>query len=224
MRRLLPSCCTLLLGVALLDASMGSVHAAPPPRELITCGWDKVLILDLNARDARGTPKTLWAWRAADRPELPPDVRALFRSTDDCKPVEGGRRILITSSGGGVALVERANGAVIFYGRAVNAHSADLLPNGRIVVAASHGAKGNNGDALILFDVQQSDRELWRTELPVGHGAVWDETRQVLWALASQELRSYRLVDWMTAAPRLALAAKVTLPEKGGHDLQAVPE
>src|SRR4051812_8187019 len=223
MRRLLSSCCTLLLLGALLDAAMASLHAASVGRELITCGRDKVLILDLNSRDAAGTPKTIWSWRAADRAELPSDVRALFRSTDDCKPVDGGRRILITSSSGGVALVERASGAVVFYGRAVNAHSADLLPNGRIAVAASHAAKGDKGDALILFDVKQSDHELWRTELPVAHGAVWDEARQILWALASQELRGYRLVDWTTATPRLALFTSVPLPEKGGHDLQAVP-
>src|SRR5262249_49352827 len=172
MRPLRFSCCTLLVLVALLGASAASIHAAPLARELITCGREKVLILDLNARDAGGTPRTIWSWRAADRAELPPDVRALFRTTDDCKPVDGGRRILITASrGGGVALVERANGAVVFYGRAVNAHSADLLPNGRIAVAASHDARENKGDALVLFDVKQADRELWRTELPVAHGA-----------------------------------------------------
>lgn len=207
----------------LLGASMPSLRSASPARELITCGRDKVLILDLDARDAAGTPKTIWSWRAADRAELPAEMRPLFRSTDECKPVDGGRRILITSSGGGVALVERANGTVVFYGRAANAHSADLLPNGRIAVAASHDLRENKGDALVLFDVQQSNRELWRTELPVAHGVVWDETRQILWALASQELRSYRLVDWKSAAPRLALIASVAFPERGGHDLRAIP-
>ena len=122
------SCCALFLVIAQLGASMPCIHAAPLARELITCGRDKVLILDLNARDAVGTPKTIWSWRAADRAELPADVRVLFRSTDDCKPVDGGRRILITSSSGGVALVERANGAVVFYGRAVNATRPTCCP------------------------------------------------------------------------------------------------
>ena len=31
-----------------------------------------------------------------------------FRSTDECKPVDGGSKILITSSSDGVALVEKA--------------------------------------------------------------------------------------------------------------------
>src|ERR1043165_7700664 len=101
MRRFPFSRCALRVVLTLVGASMSLLHAAPVARELITCGRDKVLILDLNARDAAGTPKTIWSWRAADRAELPPDVRLLFRSTDDCKPVDGGRRILITSSGGG---------------------------------------------------------------------------------------------------------------------------
>jgi hypothetical protein len=59
--------------------------------------------------------------------------------------------------------------------------------------------------------------------LPSGHGIVWDPLRQLVWALADQEIRAYRLADWHSAAPSLARKASIPLPEKGGHDLAAVP-
>jgi hypothetical protein len=192
-------------------------------RELIICGRERVHILDLNRRDANGTPKIIWTWQAAGRADLPKDYHPLFRSTDECKPIDGGRRILITSSGGGVALVDREKDAVLFYGRAVNAHSADVLPGGRIAVAASRDPRENKGDALILFDITMPGRELWRTDLPSGHGVVWDEKRAVVWALADQEIRGYRLADWKTPAPKLEKIAVIPLSERGGHELHPVP-
>jgi hypothetical protein len=202
---------------------VNALAATEPRRELITCGREKVLILDLNSLDAAGTPKILWTWQAEGRAELPAEYRSLFRSTDECRPVEGGRRILIASSGGAVALVNRATGHVDFYGRAVNAHSADLLPRGRIAVASSRDPRDGKGDSLILFDVTQPGRELWRTDLPSGHGVVWDEQRQSLWALSDEEIRIYRISAWNTDTPRLLLDQAVRLPEAGGHDLSPVP-
>jgi hypothetical protein len=203
----------------------GCVAAFAPsaPRELFTCGRDKVLLLDLAQRDAQGSPKIIWTWQAAGRADLPAEYRTLFRSTDDCKPIDGGQRVLITSSGGGIALVDRAKDAVLFYGRAVNTHSADVLPGGRIAVAASRDPREHKGDALVLFDVTMPGRELWRTPLPSGHGVVWDEKRAVVWALSDTELRSYRLADWKTSAPKLELGTTIPLPEGGGHDLYPIP-
>ncbi len=196
---------------------------ASPKRELLTCGRERVHIVDLNARDAQGAPKIIWTWQAAGRVDLPAEYHALFRSTDECKPVDGGRRILITSSSGAVALVERATGAVVFYGRAVNAHSADLLPGGRIAVAASRDPKENKGDALILFDLARPAEELGRIELPSGHGVVWDAQRQAVWALSDKEIHRHRLVDWQASQPKLERVASHALPEGGGHDLYPVP-
>ena len=213
----------------LLSASAAGVAktcgAAPTNRanELIPCGRERVYILDLDARDPSDQPKILWTWQAAGRSDLPKEFHPLFRSTDECKPVEGGRRILITSSTGGVALVERDTGAVVFYGRAANAHSADLLPNNRIAVAASRDPRNHQGDSLILFDVAQSGRELWRTPLPSGHGVVWDEQRQRVWALADAEIHAYEQHDWKSAQPTLKLVATIPLGETGGHELFPVP-
>ena len=69
----------------------------------------------------RDPPPKVWSWRAAERPELA-DVADEFKTTDECKPVKGGQRILITSSSGGVAVVERETGEAVFHTTVPNAH------------------------------------------------------------------------------------------------------
>ncbi len=194
--------------IALFLAGSGAHH-------LLTCGAKEVVIVDVAQ-----SMKRVWNWTAAGSRGLPPQMVDSYRTTDECKPVDGGSRVLITSSSGGVALVERATGNVEFYATVANAHSATMLPGKRVAVAASH--LEDRGDRLFVFDLARSGRSLYETELPAGHGAVWDERRKTLWALSDKDLRAYRLLDWETAAPRLELAGRDALPEGGGHDLYPV--
>ena len=114
-----------ILWIASLAACCVAANAPAQPhgarRELIVCGWDEVFILDLEAKtdpvDA-GTGRStsrVWTWRAQDRSDLPDEFKPLFKTTDECRPYDDGGRILITSSGGGVALVNRADGRVLFH-------------------------------------------------------------------------------------------------------------
>lgn len=222
---------SLLSALTLLVATARGATPEPfapmPPSALVVCGWDILYIVDVDRPAPDGTPTTLWSWKAAGRKDLPAEYQPLFATMDECKPVGDGSRILVTSSGGtshtgGVALIDWKQDRVVFHGRATNAHSADLLPGDRIAVAASE-SKSGTGDALILFDATQSGKELWRGELAFGHGVVWDEQRQILWALGQQEVRAYRLADWNTTTPKLTLEAVIRLPEDGGHELSPVP-
>src|SRR5688572_13974256 len=149
------------------------VSAQPVPREseLIVCGWDEVFILALGD-GASPTHRKVWSWRAADSPEIPAAMHTLFRTTDDCKPVDGGRRILISSSAGGIALVDRETRRASFSTRVTNAHSIEMLPGGRIAVAASV-AKDGTGDRVVVFDAS-TGKELATDALRSGHGVVWD--------------------------------------------------
>ncbi len=206
--------------IALLVTLLGGCAAASRGGrvdELVLCGRDEVFILDVSVS---GAPRRVWSWRAAQRPELPEPLRKQFGATDECKPVEEGAKILITSSGGGIALVERASGKALFWASVPNAHSAEVLPGGRLVAASSYHAQGNR---LILYDLAVPEKPLWWGECYGAHGAVWDEERKTLWALGDKELRSYRLKDWETAAPSLALSESFPLPGPGGHDLRAKP-
>lgn len=197
------------------------------PMQLIVCGWDEVYVWTLD--DAHEShPRKIWSWRAHQRPDLPPTFWERFRTTDECKPVDQGRRILITSSGGAAVLVDRETDQVLFYAHAPNAHSAELLPLDRLVVACSHAADGT-GDRLLLFDVATSDQPCGSAALPWAHGVVWDARRRKLYALGQEDLRIYELEAWSSAKPGLKLMATLrwpvsrTDPHECGHDLYPVP-
>jgi len=198
------------------------------PNELILCGWDEVFILDMSQSES-GKPKKVWSWQANGHADLPwygQDVR--FGATDECKLVDGGRKILVTSSGlaVGVALVDRASRKVLFWARAENAHSADLLPGDRVAVATSiHEVPDPplNPDRLTIYDGRTPGRELFHTELPAGHGVVWDEERQVLWGLSHRDIRAHRLAQWDSEGPSLEMLFAVDVPVGGGHDLYPMP-
>ena len=186
------------------------VGAAQGAQELLVCGWDEVYILNVE------TGAKSFSWKAADRPELPVAYKDKFRTTDDCKSVSG-NRILITASSDGIALVDRQSGKTTFWGLCANVHSADLLPGDRIAVACSTRDKG--GNRLAIFDGRTPEKELYSTELYSGHGAYWDQKRNLLWALGGRDLRAYTLVAWESAKPSLELQKAYPLPSPGGHEL-----
>ncbi|MGH9309167.1 MAG: DUF6528 family protein [Vicinamibacterales bacterium] len=188
--------------------------------EVIACGRDEVFILALGD-GPNPTHRKVWSWRAADTPEIPEDMRALFRTTDDCKPVAQGRRILISSSGGAVALVDRETRRASFSARVTNAHSIELLPAGRIAAAASVSAAGG-GNRIVVFD-GATGRELATDELRSAHGVVWDDARGLLWALGGDLLRAYTIGPTDGAA-RLDRTFEIALPSEGGHDLVPIPD
>jgi hypothetical protein len=167
---------------------------------IICCGGDRVFIVDKTGQET-------WTWQASDSPQIPANAHALFRTTDECKPV--GEHILITSSSGGVALIERASKHCAFYTQAKNAHSACLLPGMRVAVAASTG-----GDHLYLFNRRKSGLEIKPMKaipLKGAHGVIWDAASETCWALGNTALikldRNFEIVH------------TYPLPTEGGHDL-----
>ena len=211
---------TLLAAPLAARPSRASAPTQPAQQEteLILCGWDEVFILSLGG-GSTPTHRKVWSWRVADSPEIPAELHAAFRTTDDCKPVDGGRRILVSSSGGAIALVDRETRRAFFHARVTNAHSVEWLPGGRIAAAASVSA-APTGNRLVLFDAE-TGRELASDELRSAHGAVWDDERGVLWALGGDVLRAYTVGP--AGATRLARTYELALPDQGGHDLSAVP-
>ena len=211
--------------LTLIALPLAARHSAAAERqasretELLVCGWDEVFVLALGEGPAPAHRK-VWSWRAADSPEIPPDMHALFRTTDDCKPVDGGRKVLISSSGGAVALVDRATRRASFFARVTNAHSIEMLPGQRIAAAASVSTAGT-GNRLVIFDAA-TGKELASDELRSAHGAVWDEARSVLWALGGDVLRAYT-VGAAGGSTKLDRTFEIALPTEGGHDLVAIP-
>lgn len=200
-------------------ASLIAVTAAAQP-DLVACGGDKVVMID-SRRSAPDKAHITWSWKVGDARDLPEEYRKIMVPLDECKPVKGGKQLLITSSGGGVALLDVASKKVLFYAHSPMAHSAEMLPGGKIAVALSTQAMGNS---IELYDSKKSAQRLLRDSLYSGHGVIWNEKQQRLFALGFSELRSYRLVDWNSSEPLLVLEKSWKLPDEGGHDLSAVDD
>lgn len=187
--------------------------------EIIACGDDQVIIFEHN-RTSDNTVNVVWRWNVTEAIDLPPEYQKYMVPTDECKPVDG-NRILITSSGGGVALVDRESKKCIFYTYSPMAHSAELLPGNRIAVALSTDPEGNS---IELYDINKSEKVIFKDSLFSGHGVVWMESVDRLFALGYDELRSYSLENWDSENPGMKLTEKWTLPDNGGHDLAFVSD
>jgi hypothetical protein len=212
----MPMTRTFLSTVMVAIWLVGGANAEP----LLVCGAETVFTVE-TATAAKGKVEKSWTWDAKQCRQLPEAMRRTFVTTDDCKPVDGGSKVLISSSSGGCALVERPSGRAVWYARVPAAHSLERLPHERIVVASSVDPQG---DRLVLFDLARSNRPIFQTPLPSAHGVVWDERRRLLWAVGFEELRCYELKDWDGPKASLTMKATYSLPDTQGHDLQPIPE
>ena len=207
--------------ITYLIISFFFVACNKPAGELILCGDDKILIIDEQASNGSDV-KIVWSWQASDAAsQLPEAYQRYLRTMDECKPVDGGKNILATSSSGGVLLIERATKKILFYAYVPNAHSADVLPGGRIAVALSTHQDGNS---LELYDRNQPEKVLFKDSLYSGHGVIWNDKRQRLYALGYDDLREYSLLNWNTSSPSLKLEKKWIIPGISGHDLFPVSD
>ena len=135
----------------------------------------------------------LWRWDPKADSNLTAQAAASFGHVDECKPVDGGRTILVNASHGGVAAVDVATCQAKWYAfmpdHRAGPHSVDLLPDGRIVVANSTGV-----DALQIVDLMghpfDPSKQKAVNALPVAgaHGVVWDGCREKLYVLGYTNL------------------------------------
>lgn len=188
-------------------------------KEIVACGDDKVIIVDKKASEGKDV-KILWSWIVKEATDIPDIYQKLMVPTDECKPVPG-NRVLITSSGGGVVLVDRKTKKSLFYAQVPMAHSAEMLPGNRVVIALSTHAKGNS---IEVYDIDKPEHVVFRDSLYSGHGVVWIEKQKSLYALGYNVLRRYSLKDWSSDAPSLKLEETWNTPDNGGHDLSYVSD
>lgn len=190
---------------------------AESTRPILICeqSLGQVLIIDSLSKGQ------LWSWKATEA--LPAQQAAWFSEIDEAKAVYNRQYVLLTASSGGVALVRVKDKKVMFYTNAKGSpHSAELLPDGNIVVACSSNGTAD-GDALKLYRIDSLQAlvsaETKRYNLTFGHNAVWDVKRNVLWATDDQNLYSYSY-NGDRANPELVKNADFfALPDKSPHDL-----
>lgn len=165
----------------------------------------------------------LWQWTPENSRGLDKKYARTFRFISDCKPVMDCTRVLTVASHGAVAIVRVDNGEVEFFGDAGgNVHSAELLPDGNIVSASSHG------NYITLFNRSEyvagkPCTAQKRYPLNFAHGVVWDNSRRILWGLGRFELAGYEY-NFDKLNPELTKKFSYKLPPEcvEGHDLYPV--
>jgi hypothetical protein len=102
---------------------------------------------------------------------------------------------------------------------ASNPHSIELMPNGVIAIASSSGGE-------VRFFT--TDKNLSRTAaasvaLEDAHGVLWDDEKQVLWAIGRTTLTAYRVaLDGSKVTVTEQTDLRATIPSDWSHDLAPV--
>lgn len=160
--------------------------------------------------------KLLWQWTAAES-AIPAARQTWFRLPDEARAVYNRSCLLVTASGGGVALIRIRDKKVLFYAKpGGNPHSAEVLPDNNIVVASSDGyLTVYERDTVKCY----AKNYLSRTNLVSAHNAVWDIKRECLWSAGGESMCRYTYADG-----QLALVQSTPLPAGCGdaHDLTPV--
>ena len=183
-------------------------------KELFVCDQNskKVLLLKLDS-DWNDSSKVVWSWSAMESPEIPENEKSRYDYLAEAKPVKQSSQLLIAGgSGGGVALVRISDQKVLFHGYGgASPHSAELLPDGNIVVASSQD------NHLRLFHEVSYSTKYVDLNLPSAHGVVWDFKRNQIWAVGLDTLYA---IKYLAAEPSaLSIAGRYALPSHEGHDL-----
>lgn len=181
------------------------------------CGDTRAELIAPASYPDPGEP--LWSWDSGGAPDLPDERRGWFRAMDEVKPaaLESGQAVvLVTSSTGGAAVISRADRKLLFSAPCQNAHSIELLPGGLLAVAGSVGT-----DELQLWRLRDgpgATEPVAAAPMLHAHSAVWDPKRDCLWASGADKVAIFQ-VEGSPAAPKLAEARSIQLPERGAHDM-----
>ncbi|UUZ95115.1 DUF6528 family protein [Paenibacillus sp. P25] len=182
---------------------------------------DRVLVFQADAAEWSGS-KAKWSW-APDESNGFADLMSAWGSPTDARVRQnekwGGQWMVVTDSRGLAAIIPypKANGKKWGLNVGGNPHSAELLPDGNIAVAASTG-----GWVRVYASSQGPASESYAEYvLPGAHAVLWDPRLKLLWTAGDEYLAALR-VEGTAAEPKLSEARKIALPTKHAHAVEPV--
>lgn len=204
------------VAVDTLDISKATRLMAIPDQRGNEQGEARVTIVD------QPTGKICWEWNVQTASQLSAAQKEWFVLPDEAKPVYDGTCLLITASRGGAALVRISDKRLLFFAHpAGNPHSAEVLPDGNIVVASSTG----NTLKLFVYDEENPyvSKVAQTINAPKAHNVLWDASRDCLWSAVDNQLIKYTYNHNRTA-PALTQVFVYDLPagNQECHDLAPV--
>lgn len=101
-------------------------------------------------------------------------------------------------------------------------HSIEYLPNGMVAIASSGGGSIEKGFVRIYSAQKKNDAGYAEQQLTSAHAVLWDETREVLWAMGNTAIVAYEIGDDPAKPSMKKIAAYGCNDMKGGHDLSAI--
>ncbi len=178
-----------------------------------------ILVMDMNAK------QVVWEWEPLTG-GIPSAKRNLFKNPSECKPVLDNKYVLMTASGGAVALIRFADKKVMCYAECgINPHSAEILPDGNIVTAESKQGEIN----LFAVDMEKGTMVKKSTKkIGNAHNLVWDAKRQCIYTTgtinnAGKSVTALFRFKYNNDKENPALTNQARIytfdNEKGGHDL-----
>lgn len=100
-----------------------------------------------------------------------------------------------------------------------NPHSIELMPNGVIAIASSTGGEVR----FFTTDKKTSRTPAAKVTLEDAHGVLWDDEKQVLWAIGRTVLAAYRVtLDGTKVTVTEETSLRATIPSDWSHDLAPV--
>ena len=168
----------------------------------------EAVIIDLAAEDPTAPDAILWRWTPS--PDNGFEATGFRHRIDDCKLKYSTKLqkhvVCTTSSAGFMGIAEFPSGKKIWedYAHRYGPHSIDYLPNGTVAVALSGNAAEKTAE-LRLYACDENGiptREHFKYPFISAHGVVWDQERELLWALGRNTLMAFK-VEGTPQAPEL---------------------
>jgi hypothetical protein len=195
--------------------STETVSTEATAKEMIICDQKNARIVMVDIANGN---KVTWEWKpTASYAMIRSGAQGWFTNLSEAKLVYSGNHLLVTASGGGVAIINISSKKAIWYDYAGgNTHSAELLPNGNVVTASS------TGGYLLIFTVDSyindESKQGGKVIFEDVHNVVWDKATKLLWAAGKDKIKAFSYNN-SCSSPVLTLQKTYTMPQGNAHDL-----